>query len=532
MISIRDQTYKIRSMADCQPSEKCYNPLRIINKYTHEVLYVECRKCPYCLHKYAVDLTSRIVRECKQHKYSIFFTLTYDNNHLPVMVRLCPHVWKLENRDEKRDGSVRSRYLFFDKTPDYQYPQKMSTDCFGVVCKEDIQRFLKRLRSKIDYDYDLSKDEKTLRYFICSEYGPVTKRPHYHGIIWVDDSRLCQDLPRLIRETWKMCDPSRIDAQLVSGSAPQYVAKYVSGNSSLCEVLRTKYTKPFHLASKNPIIGSFKTTREEILDVLVNRYFEVPRIQDGNISEASYDILPYSFITRYFPPCQGFSVSNDSYKLSLYEKYRDGKYFKRIDPITHRYFDSVFRGYRYVDCHFSFKYQDYRFFQHIHSLANKPTVIPKRDSSGFIIGSQTVCLSPADIIHLMGMLYDSYKLYCYNSMLRNIEVMSEHLKDSVQLKYSLLSFYPLVWKELPQFCTKEEYDFKSVGGDFALRNILSDFGFKYEDIYQDGCISDSFISAMNSNFLDKNYRIRLQDSILKYDKKKKFSELYLGFNQV
>ena len=84
MLSIRDQTYKIRSMADYQPSEKCYNPIRIVNKYTHEVLYVECRKCPYCLHKYATDLTSRIVRECKQHKYSLFFTLTYDNEHSPV----------------------------------------------------------------------------------------------------------------------------------------------------------------------------------------------------------------------------------------------------------------------------------------------------------------------------------------------------------------------------------------------------------------------------------------------------------------
>lgn len=532
MLSIKDQTYKIRDMTDYQPSQKCYHPLRITNKYTGEVLYVECRKCPYCLHKYATDLTSRIVRECKQHKFSLFFTLTYDNEHLPVMVRLCPHVWKLENRDEIRDGSVRSRYLFFDKTPDYQFPQKMSTDCFGVVCKEDIQRFLKRLRSKIDYDYEISQEQKTLRYFICSEYGPCTKRPHYHGILWTDDPRICRDLPRLIRETWKMCSPSRIDAQLVSGSAPEYVAKYVAGNSSLCEVLRTKYTKPFHLASKNPVIGSFKTTREEILDVLVNRYFEVPRIQDGNIEEASYDILPYSFITRYFPPCQGFSFSDDSYKLSLYEKYRNGKFYKRVDPLTKRYVNSEFHGYGYIDCPFSFKYQDYRFYKHIEFLAFKPTVIPKRDSSGFIVGSQTVCLSPSDIIHLIGMLYDSYKIYCYNSMLRNLEVMSKHYQDSPQLKYYLLSFYPFVWKELPQYCSKDEYDFKSVGGDLSLCNILSDFGFTYDDIYKDGCISDRFISIMNNNILDKSYRVKLQETILKNDSKKKYSELYLGFNHV
>lgn len=532
MLSIRDQTYKIRSMADYQPSEKCYNPQRIVNKYTHEVLYVECRKCQYCLHKYATDLTSRIVRECKQHKYSLFFTLTYDNEHLPVMVRQCEHVWKLENRDEKRDGSVRSRYLFFDKTPDYQFPQKMSTDCFAVVCKEDIQRFLKRLRSKIDYDYELSQEQKTLRYFICSEYGPCTKRPHYHGILWTDDPTICRDLPRLIRATWTLCAPSRIDAQLVSGSAPEYVAKYVAGNSNLCEVLRTKYTKPFHLASKNPVIGSFKTTREEILDVLVNRFFEVPRIQDGNVEEASYDILPYSFITGYFPPCQGFSVSNDSYKLSLYEKYRDGKYLKRVDPQTKRYVDCEQIGYRYLDNPTSFKYQDYRFFQHVHNLAYKRTVIPKRDSSGYIVGSIEVCLSPFEIIHLIKMLYDSYKLYCYNIMLRNLEVLSDYLKDLDVNKYRVLSFYPLVWKELPLCCHEDDFYTRPFVPSLSLYNVLNNFGFEYDDVFDGGFVSQRFVDVMNNNTLDKNYRIRLQDSILKNDKKKKYSELYLGFNKV
>ena len=89
-----------------------------------------------------------------------------------------------------------------------------------------------------------------------------------------------------------------------------------------------------------------------------------------------------------------------------------------------------------------------------------------------------------------------------------------------------------MWKELPLYCSKDEYDFKLTVGGLSLRDKLSDFGFQYEDIYYDGCISDEFISVMNNNILDKNYRIRLQDSILKNDKKKKYSELYLGFNQV
>ena len=33
----------------------------------------------------SAELTARVANECKQHTYSIFFTLTYDNEHLPVM---------------------------------------------------------------------------------------------------------------------------------------------------------------------------------------------------------------------------------------------------------------------------------------------------------------------------------------------------------------------------------------------------------------------------------------------------------------
>ena len=81
MLSIKEQTYNIRDQSEVKPAARCYNLQRIVNPYTQDILYVDCRKCPACLWKYSNELTARVSRECTQHRYSLFFTLTYDNDH-------------------------------------------------------------------------------------------------------------------------------------------------------------------------------------------------------------------------------------------------------------------------------------------------------------------------------------------------------------------------------------------------------------------------------------------------------------------
>ena len=66
-------------------SQRCFHPVRVFNRYMNEYVYVNCRKCDGCLSARSAELTARVANECKQHPYSIFFTLTYDNDHLPVM---------------------------------------------------------------------------------------------------------------------------------------------------------------------------------------------------------------------------------------------------------------------------------------------------------------------------------------------------------------------------------------------------------------------------------------------------------------
>ncbi|QCS36266.1 replication initiator protein [Capybara microvirus Cap1_SP_200] len=98
----------------------------------HQVL-LPCRKCQGCKLDYSRSWALRCVHESRLYKENCFITLTYDDLHLPS--------------DRK-------------------------------LVKKDVQDFFKRLR------FHLSKEGKTVRFFLVGEYGSRTKRPHYHAILF------------------------------------------------------------------------------------------------------------------------------------------------------------------------------------------------------------------------------------------------------------------------------------------------------------------------------------------------------------
>lgn len=101
----------------------------------YPLIYVPCGKCLACRVNRTRQWTKRLLDEQIYSTSSYFVTLTYDDEHLP--------------RNDSGDG---------------------------IVCKRDIQLFLKRLRKR--------DGNNNIRYFICSEYGPQTFRPHYHCCIF------------------------------------------------------------------------------------------------------------------------------------------------------------------------------------------------------------------------------------------------------------------------------------------------------------------------------------------------------------
>lgn len=427
-----------RFRKEVTPGVKCFRPVRTFNRCSGMFEYHNCGHCPYCLSLRSNELVSRCFNECKQHKYSLFFTLTYDNEHIPYIEHI-GHWYYLRNRLVKVDGLstviVHESEFDMDKSKVIESLScPVDREVYGVVFNKDIQDFKKRLRITITRklnSYAYSKDSTSdfqirerlldFRMFIAPEYGPTTLRPHYHGILWTDSeevANLCIDPNKLgelshepnawhglIYKAWKMCAPERCDVQYVTKSAPNYVAQYVACTCSLPKVLQFKPFRPKPLASKDPIIGSYKVDFETVKDAFFNGTVEFSQWND---KEKSFVVLPlpYSLVLRFFPKCQAFSVQTSYDKLHLYQKYEQGRVTKRpviprgifdkrkMDRVTLDYntfhLDDIFNDY--------FRYQNKRFYKLVKFWSSRSFRFPIRDSLGNLVGYKDVRLTPLEVI--------------------------------------------------------------------------------------------------------------------------------------
>lgn len=134
----------------------CLTPVAVYDTDSRVTRYVPCRHCPECLASQRLAWSTRIHREIVSHPNpTYFFTLTYDENHIPTQ------------------GGV------------------------PCVSEEDIRSFCKAVVTSFRKKYN-----HRLRYFFISEYGPETARPHYHGFFfnWPQSQRLAY---RFVLNIWK-----------------------------------------------------------------------------------------------------------------------------------------------------------------------------------------------------------------------------------------------------------------------------------------------------------------------------------------
>lgn len=525
---IKDSVYSQRTVSEVKSPVSCFHPNLIYNPYLGDYVVTPCRTCAACRSSYARDLQNRIEDECRAHKHNFFITLTYDNEHMPMYYAYPSEsgVYFRAFRGNKPLLDVNGLELpeldFNLEDSWYAEPQHnpYSTG-FGFCYKPDIQKFIKRLRIKLIRKYGNVLSSK-IRYFIASEYGPATYRPHYHGILFCDDERIARDLPGLIFKAWSMCNPERCDVQLISGSAPQYVAKYVNGFACLPKVLSTKFTRPFHLASKNPTLGSFKINEKEIFDCFVNNNFERPSV-DAKTGEVSFGLFPHKVLSRYFRKYCGYGEGNLDYELRLYKKYASGDYQKVYDSVEHRYIECHLRGDAYLNVKGSFKYRDYLWFKCVRRLLHGSFSFPKRNEFGYVVGMyENVTFTLVDILNNMRNMYSNYSLYLFNSYYRSQEVLSSRKVSPIET----LAFYPYVWKTLPLTCSKFDFYSKPVYGGLSLSQVFRQLNIDYSSVY-DSCFlrSDVYNSIIDVPFVKSN-QDKLLTQIQKFDFKKKFNDLY------
>ena len=257
-------------------------------------IQVPCNKCELCRDKVAREWSTRAMCESQTStSQPLFITLTYNDANLP------------------KDG----------------------------VSKEHAQTFIKRLRININryVGYDVN-----LRFFLCSEYGSKTKRPHYHALIW--NFPLLDNLKRtlsIIEKSWSFMvskteyDKYPADFKFRDGHSNRYRVRFGYAYCSLANGQRIKYSMKYMRKDcevpqgSNPLF--FLSSRKrglgyEWMSEHANEIFNNPQINDIKLidkwsNEIFTGTMPSYFKSLLFPTLSKVLPKDirDTFKLFNYK---------------------------------------------------------------------------------------------------------------------------------------------------------------------------------------------------------------------
>lgn len=294
----------------------CEHPRLIKNRYNGEFLYVPCGTCAVCCNRKSAILQQRLTAEIEQHRYNFFFTLTYDDDALPTAHF---HVYKdciavLGVNRAKFNADRTYQYYYEDdfgnvsvpikEVPDNEldWLHRTSSQRHGIVNRHDVICFIKRLNIYFRRKYGILQN--AFRFFVASEYGPSTFRPHYHGIFFTNSALVAQNLYAALCACWKngFIDFSSLNS---SSKCLSYITKYVSSNSCYPKIFSTKIIKPFVLYSRCPSLG-FVYPGSETHKKIVNTILQ--HRNNGHDQGFLYFVscLPLYVKTSLFPKCRQY----------------------------------------------------------------------------------------------------------------------------------------------------------------------------------------------------------------------------------
>lgn len=309
----------------------------ITNRYTGRRIAVDCGQCDYCIHKRAQKASMRVKTAGSAFKYSFFVTLTYDNEHIPLMNCEVLHseyadalsisgtkVFGHESHsyipvsDYQPEDPSLLRHIFFtqvqgtvpfDREVKEYVPVKdnwfLSMDAIRSFIRKtqavdnsvypvaeqygvdnlipflnyvDVQNYIKRLRK---YLFKALGSYETLLFYAVGEYGPVHFRPHYHILLFTNSKEVSEVLRQCHDKSWKL---GRSDLQTARGGASSYVASYVNSLSSAPLLYRScRAFRPRQRAS----IGFFE--KGEVFDEGEDVYHAIEQKIDSVINGRVYN---------------------------------------------------------------------------------------------------------------------------------------------------------------------------------------------------------------------------------------------------
>ncbi|UPW42032.1 replication initiator protein [Dipodfec virus RodF1_16] len=322
--------------APVRPLDVCLNPVRVVSNGT--VNYYRCGRCSNCKRSYISNWRNRLVSHMESGLFTtLFITLTYSNEHLPL-VHLSEDntISDITHTRFKRGGFSKGDFFresvldtpqflryptlnnaVFDNFPHWVSSRTSDSvtfddsPTFAICLRSDIQNFVKKLRRLIEDRFCNTFEDTSIGYFICSEYGPKTFRPHYHGLLFFRSSSVaefCHD--SAVFQAWgkqalhPLNESSECCKYTNSNGVASYVSKYVTCFDSLPRPLSLSPFQPFHLQSTRIPIGSLCAPASVAFDsVDKNTLFRLREYYDKKTHDFISVKSPYplSFWNKYFP---------------------------------------------------------------------------------------------------------------------------------------------------------------------------------------------------------------------------------------
>lgn len=268
-------------------ADHCQHRSFITNRYTGQRIAVDCGQCDYCIHKRAQKASMRVKTAGSAFKYSYFVTLTYDNEHVPLMncevlhseyedalsisgdkvfgyekhsyipvseyscsdSSLLRHIFFTQvqgtvpyNRESSQYEPIKDNwFLSMDAIRSFIAKTKSATpygkegelsarygdNLIPYLNYVDVQNYIKRLRKHLKTALG---SYETLHFYAVGEYGPVHFRPHYHILLFTNSEQVSKVLRQCHDKSWKL---GRSDFQTSRGGAASYVASYINSSCSI-----------------------------------------------------------------------------------------------------------------------------------------------------------------------------------------------------------------------------------------------------------------------------------------------------------
>lgn len=163
-----------------KPKQRFLNELGYYKCYT-----VGCGQCEICRTEHSKEWATKAYCENKMWKNACFITLTYNPQNLPEGRKLrrsdLQQFWKNLRYHLYKDQTKKKGRWRHDKTTGARWYEE-------YIDMEQEQRQLEEIYTNHQIEMfgpnKRRRNRKPIRYINCGEYGPKTKRPHYHAVIW------------------------------------------------------------------------------------------------------------------------------------------------------------------------------------------------------------------------------------------------------------------------------------------------------------------------------------------------------------